>query len=403
MNLNFQIRNNTIIARVKHLNADIQVSTGIKMKKEYWNKHSQQIRNITSIVNRVDINNYLLECKERFQQYHLKNHPQSKEGLRALVKKALTNEEENKVDLLSFAKSFSDIQSKKTNPKTGKPLAKSTLSKFRLLHEHLKGFQKHRNEPLNFENINVAFYYDFLEYLKAEYKYSPNTLGKYIQALKTLMNEAISQKLTDNVRFRSKHFKRIAVEAENIYLTDQEVRSILLLDLSNKPHLERSRDVFMIGCYTGLRYQDVISLNRGCINGNYINMVQAKTGERVTIPLLPQVIRILEKYDFCLKANTKINKQLKEVCKLAKINDVVWRKSYVDGVLVNKSYKKYDLVSSHTARRSFATNSYQKGIPTASIMKITGHRTEKSFYSYIKLDNKEHADILLEAWKSESI
>ena len=159
----------------------------------------------------------------------------------------------------------------------------------------------------------------------------------------------------------------------------------------------------MIGCYTGLRYQDVISLNRGCINGNYINMVQAKTGERVTIPLLPQVIRILEKYDFCLKANTKINKQLKEVCKLAKINDVVWRKSYVDGVLVNKSYKKYDLVSSHTARRSFATNSYQKGIPTASIMKITGHRTEKSFYSYIKLDNKEHADILLEAWKSESI
>ncbi|MCT4604170.1 MAG: site-specific integrase [Marinifilum sp.] len=373
------------------------------MKKEYWNKHTQQIKGITSIVNRIDINRYLLECKERFQKFYLESQPNSKEQVKSLIKRALSDKKESCVDLLNFAKSFSELQSKKTNPKTGKPLAKSTISKFKLLHEHLEGYKNHSEKPLSFENIDVAFYYDFLEYLKEKHKYSPNTLGKYIQALKTLMNEAINQKLTDNEGFKSSHFKRISVEAENIYLTDQEVKAILLLDLSSKPHLERSRDVFMVGCYTGLRYQDVISLNRGCINGNYINTVQAKTGERVTIPLLPQVVHILEKYDYQLKANTKINKQLKEVCKLAKINQIIWRKSYVDGILVNKSYKKYELVSSHTARRSFATNSYQKGIPTATIMKITGHRTEKSFYKYIKLDNKEHADILFKAWESESV
>ncbi|WP_421921165.1 tyrosine-type recombinase/integrase [Marinifilum sp.] len=403
MNLNFQIRRGFIVARIRHLNTEVQCSTGIRLKKEYWNKHTQQIKNITSITNKVDINRYLLDCKERFQLFYLDKKPKTKDDVRELIQRALTDEKASKINLLSFAKSFSDLQIKKINPKTGKPLAKSTISKFRLLHEHLNGFQKYRNESLDFENIDVAFYYDFLEYLKGEYKYSPNTLGKYIQALKTLMNEAISQKLTDNIGFRSKHFKRIAVDAENIYLTDQEVRTILLLDLSDKPHLERSRDVFMIGCYTGLRYQDVINLNRGCITGNYINTMQAKTGERVTIPLLSQVVQILEKYNYSLKANTKINKQLKEVCKLAKINNVVWRKSYIDGVLVNKSYKKYELVSSHTARRSFATNSYQKGIPAATIMKITGHRTEKSFYKYIKLDNKEHADIVLKAWQSENV
>lgn len=403
MNLNFYVRQDFITARFKQLNADIKVSTGIKLKIQFWNKNTQQIKNITSIVNRVDINSYLLNCKERFQKFYLEFQPSSKDEIKNLIKRALTDEKETRIDLLSFAKSFSDQQSKKTNPKTGKPLAKSTLSKFRLLHEHLEGYKNYQGKPLDFDNIDIAFYYDFLEYLKEKHKYSPNTLGKYIQALKTLMNDAISQGLTDNVGFRSSHFKRISVEAENIYLTDQEVKTILLLDLSDKPHLERSRDIFIVGCYTGLRYQDIISLNRGNITGNYLNTVQAKTGDRVTIPLLPQVLAILEKYDYQFKSNAKINEQLKKVCEKAKINQVIRRKSYVKGVLVDKAYKKFELVSSHTGRRSFATNSYQKGIPTATIMKITGHRTEKSFYKYIKLDNKEHADILLEAWQSESV
>ncbi len=373
------------------------------MKKEFWNINTQQIKNIASIVNRIDINRYLLESKERFQRFYLENQPRKKDEVRELIKRALTNEKESRTDLLSFAKSFSDLQSKKINPKTGKPLAKSTISKFRLLHEHLSEFKNYCGKPLDFDNIDLDFYYNFLAYLKEKYQYSPNTLGKYIQALKTLMNEATAQDLTDSKGYKSSHFKRISVDAENIYLTDLEVRTILAVDLSSKPHLERSRDIFMVGCYTGLRYQDIISLNRGSISGNYINTIQAKTGDRVTIPILPQVLRILEKYDYKFKSNTKINMQLKEVCKIAKIDQVVRQKSYVKGVLVDQEFKKYELVSSHAARRSFATNSYQKGIPTATIMKITGHRTEKSFYKYIKLDNKEHADILLKAWQSESI
>jgi integrase len=403
MILQFQIKKDAIVARVKCLSADIQMSTGVKLKKEYWNKHTQQIKNITSVVNKVEINRYILECKERFQRAILENHPTTKAELKQIIKGALFPEKEIRIDLLSFAKSFADLQSKKSNPKTGKPLAKSTLSKFRLLHQHLESYQKYINAPLDFNNIDVDFYFNFLEYLKITYQYAPNTLGKYIQALKTLMNEATAQGLTDNVGYKSKHFKRIAVEAENIYLTISEIDRIRLLDLSDKPHLERSRDVFMVGCYTGLRYQDIIGLNRSCRMGEYLHVIQAKTGDPVTVPVLPQIVPILEKYNYQFKANAKINKQLKEICKLAEIDEIIRRKSYVKGVLVDKVYKKYELVSSHTARRSFATNSYQKGIPTASIMKITGHRTEKSFYKYIKLDNKEHADLVLQAWQNESV
>lgn len=83
----------------------------------------------------------------------------------------------------------------------------------------------------------------------------------------------------------------------------------------------------------------------------------------------------------------RMNRQLKEICKLAGINDV----HMLDGI----ARKKYELVSTHTARRSFATNAYRAGIPSISIMKITGHSTERSFMKYIKISQEENARLML--------
>ncbi|MCT4644821.1 MAG: site-specific integrase [Carboxylicivirga sp.] len=403
MNLNYYIRNEVITARLKHLAVDIRISTGIKLKSQYWNKHTQQIKNIASIVNRVDINRFLIETKERFERMYLAEKPHTKQGVKLLIKKALNDEKEEKIDLITFASNYVELQKKKINPKTGKPVARSTVSKYRLLHRNLLAFSNRQKQPLDFDDINLEFYYEYTNFLKEENKYSPNTLGKSIQALKALMNEAIQQGLTTNTAFKSSHFKKIAVDVENIYLNDLEVRQILSLDLSLKPKLERIRDVFIVGCYTGLRYSDIVNIKKSNVAGNYMNIIQEKTGDRVTVPLSSQVLKILEKYNYHLKRNAKMNVLIKEVCRMAGLTEKVRRKSYKDGVLVDQVYSKCDLVSSHTARRSFATNSYQKGIPTPSIMKITGHRTEKSFYKYIKLDNKEHADLFLKAWGDKSI
>ncbi|HDZ40887.1 MAG TPA: hypothetical protein ENH59_04320 [Bacteroidetes bacterium] len=65
------------------------------------------------------------------------------------------------------------------------------------------------------------------------------------------------------------------------------------------------------------------------------------------------------------------------------------------GLRVDRKYKKHELITVHTARRSFATNMYMADVPTISIMKITGHRTEKSFLKYIRISQEDNANKLM--------
>lgn len=103
---------------------------------------------------------------------------------------------------------------------------------------------------------------------------------------------------------------------------------------------------------------------------------------------------ILEKYDYelpKLPSNQKFNDYIKEVAKLAKINEPIYSDKQKGDFSFKKTVPKWELVTSHTARRSFATNAFIAGVPTISIMKITGHKTESSFMKYIKISDKENA------------
>ena len=98
-------------------------------------------------------------------------------------------------------------------------------------------------------------------------------------------------------------------------------------------------------------------------------------------------------------SNQKYNDYLKEAAKLAELNSIFIKTVSINGMKVEKKYPKYKLISSHTARRSFCTNAYKDGIPTLSIMAISGHKTEKAFLKYIKVDGEEHAKKVLEMWQ----
>jgi len=123
-----------------------------------------------------------------------------------------------------------------------------------------------------------------------------------------------------------------------------------------------------------------------------------KTAEPVVIPLKHTVIDIIKKYDNNFPAslsNQKMNDYLKEVCALLKCLHVKTSTSITrGGHTVIEQKKKYELVSTHTARRSFATNCYLSKVPSFVIMGITGHKTEKSFIKYIKITPDEKANIL---------
>jgi integrase len=168
----------------------------------------------------------------------------------------------------------------------------------------------------------------------------------------------------------------------------------------NDKQLERIRDLFIIACFTGLRFSDFSELKReNIIEGNKIKIRTNKTDELVMIPLHKLVREILSKYSNEIPkalSNAKMNLNLKHLGVLAKINDMVEVSITKGGKLVKNSVKKSSLICTHTARRSFATNLYLAGIPSITIMKITGHQTEKSFLRYIRISQEENANKLLD-------
>ncbi|MDA3818539.1 MAG: hypothetical protein PF486_14245 [Prolixibacteraceae bacterium] len=101
--------------------------------------------------------------------------------------------------------------------------------------------------------------------------------------------------------------------------------------------------------------------------------------------------------------NQKMNEYLKELRQLAGFDEPFYKKITIGGKRVTKKFKKWELLCTHTARRSFATNLYLAGFQAISIMKITGHQTEKAFLKYIKVTPEEHANKLLEFWQNQGV
>jgi integrase len=149
-------------------------------------------------------------------------------------------------------------------------------------------------------------------------------------------------------------------------------------------------------------FSDYSILKPEQIRDGFIETKQVKTGDSVVIPIHPTVEKILKKYGGKLPpslSNQKTNDHLKELGKLLPSLQKTTTKTFTKGgVKVTETYHKWELVSSHTARRSFATNEYLAGMQTVTIMAITGHRSEKSFLGYIKLTPNEHAKLLKSHW-----
>jgi integrase len=208
--------------------------------------------------------------------------------------------------------------------------------------------------------------------------------------------------------FRSRKFKKLSQESDNIYLNEEELNEIYSLDLSENPRLERTRDLFIVGCWTGLRFSDFTAIKKVNIKGEFIHIRTSKTKEKVVIPIHWTIKEIMNKYEGIYDnslppaiSNAKMNKYIKEVGELctSKLHTIETQTITKGGIERTKSCKKFELISTHTARRSMATNLYEQLVPTLTIMQITGHKTEKAFLKYIKTSKEKHAKILQAHWQ----
>ncbi len=259
---------------------------------------------------------------------------------------------------------------------------------------------KFRKKFFDFQDITIDFYDKYVSFFNAM-NYSPNTVGRHIKALKVIMRAAKEEGLTDNKDIDRKKFKVITTEVHPIYLTQQEVENVYNLDLSDNKPLDIARDIFLIGCYTAQRFSDYSRINIQHIKevkgGKFIELIQKKTGERVTIPVRPELETILRKYDYNPPRTheQKANERIKTVCEKAGIIEPIEIEEIKGGLKVTQRKPKHELIKTHTARRTGATLMFLAGIPTISIMKVTGHKTEREFLKYIRITKEENATLLM--------
>lgn len=303
--------------------------------------------------------------------------------------KDLTNENFTEKDFFEFINHSIENAIIEEGTKKSYRRTRKDLEEFKLLH----------SRSLTFMDINMEFYYDFVAFLEDKL-YAPNTIGCRIKNLKTFLRNASERGIEVNQSYKLRSFTKPRENSTSIYLNEAELETMSKLDLSMNLRLDKVRDLFLIASYTGLRYSDLSRLSSEHITAdNTIEIVPQKTKDKVSIPIHWKVLDVLRKYKNDLPkvpSSQKFNDYIKEVAKLAGIDETIHIEKRKGRKTVEKIIYKYDLVTAHTARRSFATNAFIAGVPVISIMMITGHKTESAFMKYIKITKEENAKKMLE-------
>lgn len=260
----------------------------------------------------------------------------------------------------------------------------------------LRSYETHRGLELFTDSINYERFEDIVMFFKDKYNYRPSTLNSLKGYLNVIMNYCQRKSYLIDKSFSE--FPIRQDDPVSVYLTNEEIQKIHNLKIKGNPSIVR--DLFVIGCCTGLRFSDYSKLSGINIIGKTLSINTQKTGVKVVIPIHWMVSEIIDRNNGTIPihchSQQNFNKIIKNIAKRAGISSDVTIERIQGNFRVKKRVKKYNLVSSHTARRSFATNMYLAGIAIGKIMLFTGHKTESSFFKYIRINKQENAKELAE-------
>ena len=223
-----------------------------------------------------------------------------------------------------------------------------------------------------------------------------NTIVGYVQKIQSLVRKASQYNYAVDNTYDEIDLREEPTNA--VFLSMNEITRIYYYKFEKQDKRkakERIRDLFVIGCLTALRYSDYSTLTKDNLQNGYIVKRTKKTNVDVKVPAHDYVKEIFAKYGgnipngLCIQY---VNKYLKVIMKEIGLNDPITFSYTKGGKLITVTREKWELISSHTARRSAATNMYLTGrMKTFEIMKLTGHKTEQNFFRYIRLTSEDTA------------
>lgn len=299
----------------------------------------------------------------------------------------------------------------------GNNYTKGTLHAYKVSLTVLETFAE--THPFDWDDIDEHLVNKYVQY-QEELGYMKKSINKHLAMFSSMLNAAFK----DGYRFKASvlgHFPKLDVaredKAEEIYLSETELQALYEMQLEDRKK-DMARDIFLVGCYTSQRYSDYSRIRKSNVSFHdgigIVTLTQQKTGTEVSIPILnDNLIRIFEKYDYELPFvnNSTLNRKIKDILRqlsgnIPSLREEIPTRLRLDQIRKEQNGRttfkrnrcgevlipKYDLVTSHTARRTGITLMYLSHIlDTHEMMSISGHKTESIFNDYIKISSLEQA------------
>lgn len=393
-----------------------------KSNPKNYNTPKQSVENKRARAILVKMNDAKTKISEVFDSYIKENNSYPKDlkafqydcrsAIFDLKSRSQKTEQEKSPSILAYVSDFvKDMKAGRkiisVGKKRGQLYSVNSLKTYSNLLFNLSSYSKYAGlKDIEFNDIDLEFYTELRNYMVIERNLSPAYFGDTVKSLKAIMSDSLEKEYHENRKFQSRHFVKETTEADTIFLDNEKLSKLLHFDFSNKPFLDKARNLFLVGAYSGLRFSDFSTIKPENISDDYIRVRTQKTKDYVSIPISSDLREVLNRYsDGRIEtiSNQKLNSYIKDVCKEAGFTDMVSIKKYNRGKEIHVNVPFYSLVTTHTARRTFASNAFKAGYPTLLIMAITTHKTEAAFLKYIRLSNEDKSAMMLELMKRNEL
>lgn len=399
-------------------------STGYKITPSKWDATKQQVKKGCSNAAGMSwsvINSMLSKMSERFtvieNECILNNHIPDIEMLKSEFARTFGRNrhkpEKNESPSLNFWDYFQLFIDERS---VANQWTRSTHQKFNALKSHITGWRKN----VSFDDFDEMGFTSLIEYLRDKKQMKNTTIGNQLGFVKWFLRWAALKGYNTNMAYQSFSPKLKTAPKQVVFLDWDELMKVLnyevpangtkvkLHDANGKEYtkvvhdaaaITKTRDIFCFCAFTSLRYSDASNLKRSNIADGSMTITTVKTADTITIELNKYAQAILDKYADCdfgeyalpSITNQRMNLYLKDLCELCEINRLITHTYYRGSERIDETLPKYELIGTHTGRRTFICNALSMGIPAEIIMKWTGHADYKSMKPYIDIVNSAKA------------
>lgn len=337
------------------------------------------------------LSNMKATLEDIFQEYAQKNKVPTKENIKTDYKKKTGKDKlvlNKKGVLFTVHNEFMDIVGRNN------AWTKETIKKHKVIYNIMYAY----NPNLTFADLDERGLLNLMDYCQEQRGLRNTTLAKHLSFIKQFLLWAEQKGYNTNTAYKeftpklkgsNFDFKKV------VYLTWEELMRVYDLEIpTDKKYLIPSRDVFCFCCFTSLRYSDVYKLKWGNINNGKIDIVTQKDVDHISIDLNKYSSAIIDRYKNAnlgsdkvlpVPVNQRYNLYLKEIGELAKLDEKITEVWYEGNIRKEETFFKYQLLTTHVARKTFVVNALAMGIPATVIMRWTGHSDLKAMKPYMEI------------------